>query len=150
MSDLLIGTPNIDATPGAPPWTIGNLGDIHFDANGELVLVSDVDKLTQNIGKILLTDQGANLIDSTYGSVLQSFVGQNYSSGITYSLIRQTILDAMGYIVNQYSDSTNFNEQIGTVETLAVKVDAIVTSTIILEITLTNQSGKFVTVGLTI
>ena len=148
--DLLLGMPNDDTTVGAPKWTVGNAGDIQFDASGRLILVADTDLLTQNVGKILLTAQGQNPVDPTYGSTLNTFVGTSYSPGTSYSLMRQTVLDAMGYLVNDYAESANPNEKIGSVETLAIKVDDVLSSSITLQLTLTDQSGKVVTVGLMI
>ena len=152
MSDILLGTPNdpLEIQKGHEAYLVNNKGDIHFDNRGRLILVSDADKLRQSVGKILLTEQGQSGVDPAYGTTLNSFIGKPYTVEPTYSLIKQTILDAMGYHVNQYSDSTNQNEKIATVETLSVMVEGDSPGRIRINITIANEAAQLITVGILI
>lgn len=152
MSDLLLGTPNdpnliID---GQPAFVLNDSGDLQFDKNGLLVLTKDKALLEQNIGKILLTAQGSSAIDPSYGTTLNTFVGTSLSTDANYALMRQTILDAMGYLVNKYINSTNPKEQIATVETISVKLDPTQGSKITVQLVVSSVAGEIITSQVTV
>ena len=141
MSDLLLGFPNdaesIDA--GEEAFIIDSRGDIQFDNRGQLRLVEGDEKLRQNVGKILLTQQGKSDADPLYGSTLQGVVGTATNLDTTWTLMKQTIIDALGFLVLTYGDSTNGKEKIGTIETLSVKIDPTAKTTYVVELGLTNE-----------
>ena len=150
--DLLLGYPNTPANIalGKEAYVQDWRGDLQFDQNGQLMVVQNSDKLMQNVGKILLTQVGNSLINPDYGTALNSFVGLPYNDASTYAMMKQTILAALGYNVVQYSDSTILQEQIGTIETLSVMVNANDGSTLNIQAQLTDAAGNTLTVGIAI
>lgn len=119
--DLLLGTPNpdFDDKKSRNEFLLDDSSDLQFDVLGNLRTVVDGDKLTQEVGKALLTDQGTNLFEDQYGTILHSFVGIPVAEDTTFALMKQTILDSLGVLISIHQDSDNPKEKIATVESIA-------------------------------
>lgn len=146
--DLLLGklSPQFPNQTGPISFAVGNQGDLQFDKSGKLLMVDNEDKIQQNVGKILLTTQGNGITDPAYGTTLQTFTGSSLSLSSSYALIKQTILDALGYYVNQYQNSTNPNEKIATVESLSVKITD--QSSLLIVITVTTAAATTIPISI--
>lgn len=153
MSDMLLGYSPV-FKPSPDQYEFGSDNDIQFDTNGLLRLVEKTDKLKQSVGKILLTDQGSNTISSGYGSVLNGFIGASLSDQPVYALIKQTIIDALGYHVGLYEDSTINEEKINTLDSISFKVPDSTNvgdpTNVVIEIKITDPNSKYSTVRLTL
>jgi phage baseplate assembly protein W len=147
MSDLLLGYLNDkdSIAKGGEKYVIDERGDLQFDKNGQLILVSNSEKLRQNIGKILLTEQGKSDVAPEYGSTLPTFPGTPISPDPGFAIMKQTILDALGFYITQYLDSTNPDEKIETIETLSVKLDD-TNSVIHIVLVITTESTKQISI----
>ena len=150
--DILLGTPNSieDIAAGKPPYSLNYLSDIQFDPRGQLKMVSGVDVINQNLGKGILTIQGASNLDSIFGSVIWSFIGQNLSDQSSYNLIKQTIINSCAYYITQYQDSTDINEQIAFVNSIFVKVNSASPMGLDVILNVTNAAGAEANIGFNI
>jgi phage baseplate assembly protein W len=151
MSDLLLGTPNpnVSSLDLSRKYALDGNSDVQFDSRGQLITVSGADKVKQYLGKIFTTTQGDNPIDTSYGTTLETFIGGKIDDETNYSLIKQTILDAVAYAINQYNNSLNASEQINAIETFSTMIDTKTNNTthLIVELTVTLVSGQTLTVG---
>jgi hypothetical protein len=148
MSDLLLGTgTTFSRNPDDYVFDDGN--DVQFDVTGKLIEVSDLDKLTQSLGKILLTDQGAG-IDGAYGTVLNSYVGSELIEQPVYALIKQTIIDALGYYGILYEDSDNLAEKLNTFESMSLRVNIGTPTTLSIDLKISNENSELANIRLTI
>ena len=142
--DLLLGSLNPDFTglKTQNQFLIDSDGDLQFDDLGQLRTVIDNDKLTQNIGKILLTNQGTNIFEQRYGTILNSFTGVSLLDEATYAAIKQTILDALGVLVEIQQDIINSNEKLGVIESLTVSFDENNNKAIKVQLDVINETGQ--------
>lgn len=151
MSDLLLGYSDM-FKPKVDQYAFGSDNDVQFDLNGLIRTVEKTDKLKQTIGKILLTSQGASTIEPRYGTVLNDFIGVSLTEQPVYALIKQTIIDALGFHVGLYEDSDVLEEKINTLDSVSFKVPQYETDPtgITMDITITDPNSKFTTVRLTL
>lgn len=138
--DLLLGTPTPDFKNRKTQneFSVDFSSDLQFNELGLLRTVEDKNKLTQQIAKILLTEQGKNLFIDTYGTILNSFIGIPVSEDTTFALMKQTILDALGILVAIQQDIDNEPEKLATIETISatfnenkkneVRIDLVITT----------------------
>lgn len=138
--DLLLGTPNLDFKnkKSQNEFSVDSSSDLQFNELGLLRTVEDKNKLTQQVAKVLLTEQGKNLFLDTYGTILNSFVGIPVSEDTTFALMKQTILDALGILVAIQQDIDNPPEKLATIETISatfnenkkneVRIDLVITT----------------------
>ncbi len=69
-----------------------NKGDLVIGSDGDLDQIIDIEKLVQDILKLLQTPLGSNVFFQWYGSILtDAMVGQVLDSSITVNLIQQQI-----------------------------------------------------------
>ena len=122
MSDLLIGYPSTYKN-SPDEYLFGDENDLQFSPNGLLMTVEKTDKLKQSIGKILTTSQGRSIVAPNYGTILNEYIGAKLTDQPIYALIKQTVIDALGYQVALYEDSTRDEEKTNTFESLSIKVD---------------------------
>jgi phage baseplate assembly protein W len=154
MSDLLLGTPyeNVTSLDLSRKFALDNLSDLQYDARGQLITVSGADKVRQYVGKILLSFQGDNTIDPVYGTTINSFIGTKITDETNYSLIKQTIIDAISYAIQKYNDSLDETEQINSIDSFSTMISSQVNETthLVIQVELTTAAGESVIVGTTI
>jgi len=120
--------------------------DINIGTDGKIIEVVDSDNIQQYVGKILLTDQGASTLDTAYGSTLDSFIGSKMGDDANLELIKQTIISAIGYAVNNYSDSLNPAEQIQELQSMTYAIDFSQNASVLsITLTIISATGKTVT-----
>lgn len=100
-------------------------GDISFGPDGNPVLVTNKDKLAQDIAKILMTRQGADLGSVQYGSKLQDALGQPFDFNILQTMIAKNVSEALTFLqslqlVQGTKQAMTFEEVIGSVDAVAV------------------------------
>ena len=154
MSDLLLGSQsstNVDiTTSNNTNYTLNYLGDIQFDATGQLIQIQNTDLLVQAIGKIFLTLQGSSNIDPLYGSAIQSFSNLSGNLDTIYALLKQAILQTLSYNIQEYSTSTNGNEQIAVLNSIQVQVDPLDPTAINVVLTVTTAAQQQIPISLTL
>lgn len=151
--DLVVGysNPLYDGRKVIDEFLLGPNGDLQFDYLGQIRTVVDESKLVQQIGKILLTEQGENIFEARYGTILHSFIGAPVYEDTTYGLLKQTILDAIGLFIALQQDITNEHEKIATVESIGTAFNEDNTNcSISVYLSVTNEAAKEVTASISI
>ena len=100
-------------------------GDITFGSDGNPEIVEGIDKLKQDIGKILITRKGKDPGDAQFGSKLPDLLGQKFDPSILQGLVGKSVAEAINFLQSlQFVQSTKqvltFQEVISTVDALAV------------------------------
>ena len=126
MSDLVITTENIG---DIQEQHLGNsryvfsvgYNDLVIGANRDFQVISDTNKLQQDILKILLTDRGSNTIYPAYGSTLSQQIGQKNIDSVKAN-VKNSIIEALTVLQIINKNNPNLNEQIKTINTISVDV----------------------------
>lgn len=145
MSDFFLATRNNPPTPqfppqqGSPEFYFGEgTNDLQIGTNQDFTLVVGLDETTQDVQKILLTEQGTNVLQfPLYGTTLQALIGQKINPNTISAQVQTQITDAL-YILylltqnridpaeivqNLYSLSTRIQNQT-TIESLLTVIAA--------------------------
>lgn len=78
--------------------------DVSFDVAGSVDIIEGNDKLAQQLVKILLTELTNNRLHSDYGSVLNTYIGQNLDDFMEFN-IQQSVQSAIAYLIDQQQRS---------------------------------------------
>lgn len=70
--------------------------DVVFDSIGRLVMLTGVNKLVQDVLKILFTD--INYFYTDYGTKLNELIGTNLGKNQTVSVLSQRVADSLAYL----------------------------------------------------
>ena len=155
MSDLLLTTANIPGQPQFPPQK-GNpafyfgeqSNDLQIGTNNDFTLVNGLDETTQDVLKILLTEQGANSSFPLYGTVLQSLIGGKINPNIISGDVQQQIVQALQILFLLTQNRTNPAEIVQTLYSLNTQL---VNGTSIASLlTVIAASGQEITTGINI
>lgn len=122
--------------------------DIFIDNTGRIATVSGTEKLRQQIQKILLTLSGNNLYDTSYGSTLQSVIGQKINK-YQAAQLQFTILDSLNHLQSiQYANNVPSNEQIKSISQIDAIRDSVDPRQINIYITVLTASYEEVTTSI--
>lgn len=128
MADLQLTTrriPGIDPNPpqiGNPETYFGEQSnDLQLDAINDFQLISGLDKLKQDINKILMTEKTKNVFFAIYGTALQSEIGSKVNLNEARSRILSEIEDALEVLLYVNTDNTNDDEVPDILESLSVQ-----------------------------
>lgn len=94
--------------------------DLQVDTNGDFALIQGTKNLDQSMAKILVTARNSSVFFPSYGSLLQSFVGQKIEFDFLKASVQSEIVDTLR--IYQFINKTNpsLDEQIDTLESLKV------------------------------
>lgn len=105
-------------------------GDFSIASNGDVSTVSDVDKLIQDILKILMTEYGTNKFHLWYGSLLSAnMIGQSFDTTFVSSFIENQIISSLNILQKlqkeQYGKGQKVtpNELLGAIRNVSVLRD---------------------------
>lgn len=125
MSDLFLATKNQPPTPqyppqqGNPPFYFGEqTNDLQLGSNQDFTLVSGLEETTQDVQKILLTEQGANVIFPLYGTTLQGFIGDKININVISGQIQDQITTALQILFLLTQNRANPAEVVQTLYSL--------------------------------
>jgi len=79
--------------------------DVNINPQGRLVTLQGKEKVRQSVLKALLTSLGGNTFHTTYGSSLQSIIGQKFDMFAQMS-IQQSVQEAVDFLIQQQQLST--------------------------------------------
>lgn len=102
-------------------------GDIFVDNNGETQIVTGLEKLKQDVAKMILTEIGSNIYHPWYGSELtDSIVGRATTANIIARNAEITITDALENLAFLQTEQTQFQnvtpaETMGAIKEVAVE-----------------------------
>ena len=155
MADLLLTTLNIPGTTQFPPQQ-GNpvtyfgeqTNDLQIGTNNDFTLVSGLEETTQDVQKILLTEQGANQQFPFYGTTMQSLIGGKINPNVVSGDIQQQITQALQILYLLTSNRTNPAEIVQTLYSLNTQLTNGTNISSLL--TVISASGQEITTGINI
>ena len=99
----------------------GKGNDLYLDYSAGLKTLSGVDKLKQDVLKILLTERGTNSEDVLYGSnLLPLLLGTKQSLTGLYADIKREVIDSIKYLDELNINNEDPDERIYKIESLEV------------------------------
>lgn len=130
MADLQLTTLNVPGLPqfppqqGNPPSFFGEqTNDLQIGVNNDFTLVSGLTETVQDVQKILLTEQGANLLFPLYGTTMQSLIGSKINTNVVAGEIQQQITQALQILFLLTSNRTDPAEVVQTLYALKTEID---------------------------
>jgi hypothetical protein len=155
LSDLLLTTINIPGQPQYPPQQ-GNpseyfgeqTNDLQIGSNNDFILVSGLQETTQDVLKILLTEQGANDLFPLYGTTLQSVIGNKINPNTIGGTVQQQITQALQILYLLTQNRSNPQEIVQTLYSLNTTVQNETSVSSLL--TVIAASGQEITTGVLI
>jgi len=155
VSDLFLTTPNIPGQPqsvpqqGNSPFYFGeSTNDLIIGTNQDFVLVSGLEETTQDVQKILVTEQGANTLFPLYGTTLQSEIGSKINPNVISGTVQQQIVQALQVLFLLTQNRTNPQEVVQTLYSLQTNVQS--ETNIAALLTVIAASGQEITTGVVI
>ena len=94
--------------------------DLQLGPNGDLVTIEGTEKLKQDLSKMLLTVRGSNIVFTTYGSELYTFIGQKSNFEYWQAQIRDAVIDGVALVQYLNKDNPNLDEQIQTFDFIEI------------------------------
>lgn len=156
MADLQLITVNVPGHPqyppqqGNPPTYFGEqTNDLQIGPNNDFTLVSGLDETTQDVQKILLTEQGANVLFPLYGTTMQSLIGGKINPNVISGNIQQQITQALQILYLLTQNRTNPAEIVQTLYALNTQLGTTGTSISSL-LTVIAANGQEITTGVNI
>lgn len=127
MSDIKIITPASSGDlpnppqPGNPSEYFGEQSnDLQLNNINDLAVLSGVDKLIQDMNKILLTEVGSNIFYEIYGTDLQSLIGNKVNIEEIKAHLKDQIETALAVLILVNADNPNDDEVPNIFEALSV------------------------------
>lgn len=155
MPDLQLTTVNTPGQQQFPPQQ-GNpatyfgeqTNDLQIGTNHDFVLVSGLDETIQDVNKILLTEQGSNLLFPLYGTTLQSFIGGKINANTISGNVQQQITQALQILYLLTQNRTNPAEIVQTLYALKTEISSDINIACLLTVIAAN--GQEITTGVNI
>ena len=95
--------------------------DIQLNSVNDFALISGIDKLRQDINKILLTELGANTNFEIYGTTLQTLIGNKVNVEEIRAHLRDQVDTALAVLKFINEENTNNDEVPEIFESLSVE-----------------------------
>ena len=155
MSDLFLATANIPGQPqsvpqqsNAPFYFGEQTNDLQIGPNQDFVLVSDLEETTQDVQKILVTEQGANVLFPLYGTILQSLIGNKINPNTISGSVQQQIVQALQVLFILTQNRPNTAEIVQTLYSLQTTLQS--ETNIAALLTVIAANGDEITTGVNI
>jgi phage baseplate assembly protein W len=155
LSDLFIATPNISGQPQSvpqqsnAPYYFGEASnDLIIGPNNDFSLVSGLEETTQDVQKILVTEQGANTLFPLYGTTLQSEIGSKINPNIISGTVQQQIIQALQVLFLLTQNRVSPQEIVQTLYSLNISLQS--ETNIAALLTVIAASGQEITTGVNI
>lgn len=120
--------------------------DLQINNAGNITLVTSEEKVRQRVLKALLTPLGMQPYDSTFGTELNSLIGQPIVSDFFRLTINKTISDCIASLVENQPSTLPADERIVCLSGLAIQHSEEEPDTINIKVTVTNAKGKDISV----
>ena len=132
MSDLQLSTltnPNIPSIPPQQPGVTQYFGegtnDLQIGPNHDFQLISGLEETTQDVQKILLTEQGSPItLMPLYGTTLQSLIGNRMNPAIIGATVQEQITQALQILFLLTQNRNNPAEIVQTLYSLQTTVQS--------------------------
>ena len=145
MSDLFIATKNqgdisqVNLGQGQLVFSRG-YNDLQVGPNKDFVLISGVDKLQQDIIKILMTSRGTNTIYPAYGSLIGNSIGTK-NIDQQKATIRNSVVEALTILQIINTSNPNLDEQLQSIDVVQVNIN---NNEITVSVQVTTKNGNVV------
>lgn len=124
--------------------------DLQFDNRGRLITLQGVDKLKQEVIKLLLTSIGTSLSNLDYGSNLAELtVGKKIDANIIAG-IGQEVINAMNLYNSFQTDNDNADEIIDTLDDVLLTQNEFDPRQIKVTVQMTTLAGSQVDLGVSV
>ena len=131
MSDLQLTTLVNPVGPNFPPPAPGvqnffgeGTNDLQIGTNNDFVLVSGLDETTQDVQKILLTEQGSNISFPLYGTTLQGLIGAKINPATISGTVQDQITTALQILFSLTQNRSNSAEIVQTLYSLQTSLQS--------------------------
>lgn len=155
MSDLFLSTANTPGQPqyppqqGSPQFYFGEqTNDLQIGTDNDFTLVSGVEETTQDVQKILITEQGDNTLFPLYGTLLQSLIGNKINPNTISGSVQQEIVQALQVLFLLTQNRSNPAEIVQTLYSLQTTLQS--DTNIAALLTVIAASGQEITTGIQI
>jgi hypothetical protein len=152
MSDLKLITarqPGIQEAPtqeGQPDEFFGEQSnDLQLDSINDFATISGIDKLKQDINKIMLTERGTNTNFPLYGTTLQSMIGTKVNFLNLKAKVKDEIISSLQILQFINKDNPDPDERLDTLEFLSIEQPSI--DSLDIKINVITESGKRIATG---
>lgn len=104
-------------------------GDVIINSSGDVAIVTDQNKLIQDVIKIIITEQGTNIYHPMYGSLLNSrIIGQTLTVSNSVAILTASVNEAMTTLITLQKEQQRVQalspaEQIVSVNNISVSRD---------------------------
>jgi len=153
MADLKIttkktlGTPSSPEQRGDPNEFFGEqTNDLQIDTLSDFASIEGIEKLKQDIKKILLTERGENDLFPLYGTNLQTLIGGKINFENIRARIKTEIVEALQVLQFINRENPNEDEQPDILE--SIRVEQIDPTSFDIQLSVKTVSGKSVSTGL--
>lgn len=156
MSDLLLATKRAPGTEPVPIQNAKNISeffgeqsnDLQLNSINDLAIVSGLEKLRQDINKILLTERGTNSLFELYGTELQSLIGGKINPDVIRAKIKDEVIGGLQTLQFLNRDNPNADERPEVLELLDIQ--QIDTTQFEIKLSVITASNKSITTGIVI
>lgn len=122
--------------------------DLQIGPNNDFTLVSSLTETIQDVEKILLTEQGANVQFPLYGTQLQGLIGNKVNPNIISSKVQEQITDGLQILFLLTQNRSDPAEIVQTLYSLSTTLQG--DTTISSFLTVIAASGQEITTGIQI
>jgi hypothetical protein len=155
MSDLQLITltnpvgPNFpQPLPGIQSFFGEGTNDLQIGPNQDFSLVTGLEETTQDVQKVLLTEQGANILFPLYGTTLQVLIGNKLNPNTLSATVQDQITTALQILFLLTQNRSNPAEIVQTLHSLSTNISGLTSISSLL--TIISASGQEITTGIEI
>jgi hypothetical protein len=155
MSDLQLTTlvnPNIQSVPPQQPGVVSyfsdGMNDLQINTANDFALVDGLQETTQDVQKILLTEQGTNVSFPLYGTILQGLIGNKMNPNIIAGTVQEQITTALQILFLLTQNRSNPAEIVQTLYSLQTSLQSETNISSLLTVIAAN--GDEITTGINI
>jgi len=134
--------------PGITEFFGEGTNDLVIDSSNDFALVSDLDETTQDVQKILMTEQGTNVLFPLYGTTLQNLIGNKENPNTIGATVQEQITQALQILFLLTQNRSNPAEIVQTLHSLSTQVSGETNISSLL--TVIAASGQEITTSLEI
>jgi hypothetical protein len=144
-----LGNPELPLQNGSPSEFFGEQSnDIQLSLLNDFEAVTGLDKLKQDINKILLTNRGSNSSFPLYGTDLQSLIGSKTNFQFIKAKVKDEVIGALQVLQYLNKDNPNPDEKPAVFEFL--KIQQLNIDQVEIQISVITESNKRVSTGIVV
>ena len=117
--------------------------DINVDNTGRAVYVQDGEKIKQRVLKALMTPLGTSPYDVTFGSELDSLIGQTITESLRISM-QKTIVNAVQNLIDNQATELTEKERINAIQGITIDTPDADLSTLYVKVLVSSVAGELI------